>query len=171
MFLCPGELDLTLSLTFKKNIERGFKSSDTCDAVRKLKHGEMYICPTTSSFISYDWYYTADYMVILLSVSIDILRMIMKKDFLQRKEVYDIALHKDRGNQCAMDNVLYKVLEKNLDNSSDTETESDKDPESSCRSSKRQAANIDPMSGGSSSTRIHFLIESMRSASQVINIK
>ena len=43
VFLCPSELDLTLSLTFKKNTERGFKSSDTCDVVRKLKHGEMYI--------------------------------------------------------------------------------------------------------------------------------
>ena len=73
----------------------------------------MYIYPTTSSFISYDWYYTADYMVILLSVSIDILRMIMKTDFPHRKEMYvNIALHNDAGNQCAMDNVRYKVLEK-----------------------------------------------------------
>ena len=116
VLLCPSELDLTLSLTFKKNIERGFKSSDSCDAVRKLKHGEMYVFPTTSSFISYDWYYTADYMVILLSVSIDILRMIMKKDFAKIKEVYEgIALLNDAGNQSPMDNVLYKVLEKNLD--------------------------------------------------------
>ena len=77
VFLCPNKLNLSLSLTFKKKIKRGYKVSDTCDVVRKLKHGEMYICPTTSSFIRYDWYYTADYMVILLSVSIDILRMIM----------------------------------------------------------------------------------------------
>ena len=112
----------------------------------------MYICPTTSFFISYDWFYTADYKVILLSMSIDILRMIMKKDFPQKKEVYEeIALHKEAGNQSTMDNVLYKVLEKNLENSLDTETDGEKgpespckikDPESPCRSDKRQAANI-----------------------------
>ena len=34
------------------------------------------------------------------------------------------------------------MLEKNLDNSSETETDSDKDPESPCRNIKRQAANI-----------------------------
>ena len=52
-------------------------------------------------------------MVILLFVSIDILRMIMKKDFAKRKEVYEeIALHNDAGNQSPMDNVLYEVLEK-----------------------------------------------------------
>ena len=83
--------------------------------MKKLKQGDMYICPTTSSYISYDWFYTEDYIVILLSVSVDILRMIMKKDFAQRKEVYeDIALYNDAGNQSPMDNACYKVLEKIL---------------------------------------------------------
>ena len=55
----------------------------------------------------------------------------------------NIALHNDAGNQCAMINLLYNVLDKKPDNSSSTETDSDKDPESSCRNSKRQAANIE----------------------------
>ena len=106
MLLCPSQLNLRLSLNFKKNSERGFKSKgDTCDAVKKLKYGKMYVCPKTSSFISYDWHYTEDYMVILLSVSIDLLRMIMKTDFPLRKQVYEnIALHNDAGNQSATTN-------------------------------------------------------------------
>ena len=42
-----------------------------------------------------------------------------------------------------MDNELYKVLEKRTDDSSSTETESDKNSKSPCRNSKRQADNIE----------------------------
>ena len=45
VFFSPSELNLKLSLTFKKNIERGFKSSDTCDAVRKLKTEKCMFAP------------------------------------------------------------------------------------------------------------------------------
>ena len=46
VFLFPSELNLTLSLTFKKNIERGFKSKgDTCDTVRKLNTEKCTFAP------------------------------------------------------------------------------------------------------------------------------